>query len=238
MTGFAAIPNWLIRDASFGLYEIAVFTALASHTGPGGIYPSQETLAKEARCSVRKVREALAKLEALGLVDRVRRSSSTGRANDGYVIHPNGRLAEGAWGIDSVPAPRAGRGSQPAPGAAGTGTAGQVAPLIEEEPNKNRASHDEIATLFEAAWSKWPKKTDKKKSREKFTRLAAGVSAEWLAREVTRFGVAYAASVEDARFVPALVVWLNGERWTDPLPEPLRAEEQSENAYEWDWANQ
>lgn len=140
--GFAAIPNWMIRDESVSLYAVTVYGALASHSGPGGIHPSQATLAREARCSERKVRDALSELESLGVVTRVRRKNSKGRAPSGYALHPNGQLradeepeevaAPGA-GTSEVPAPET---EVPAHDAGGSGTSAQVTPLIEEEPSK------------------------------------------------------------------------------------------------------
>jgi len=70
---------------------------------------------------------------------------------------------------------------------------------------------------FEKAYSHWPKKTERAKSFEKFKRVAAARGVEELTADIIRFGDAYARSTE-RQFVPALVVWLNGERWTDELP--------------------
>ncbi|GAA4774434.1 hypothetical protein [Microbacterium gilvum] len=75
----------------------------------------------------------------------------------------------------------------------------------------------ELDTVFERAYKSWPKKTEKKKSAEKFKLLAKKHDPEWLAEQVVKFGRAYTSTTE-ARYVPALVVWLNGERWTDDLP--------------------
>jgi hypothetical protein len=79
-----------------------------------------------------------------------------------------------------------------------------------------------LEQAFEAAYSRWPKKTERKKSYEKFKDVAKRRGLELLVNDIRRFGEAYAASEEDPRFVPALVVWLNGERWTDDLPAPKR----------------
>lgn len=70
---------------------------------------------------------------------------------------------------------------------------------------------------FERAWSHWPKKVERKKSLDKFRQLAKHHDLEKLIADIIRFGDAYSRSTE-RQFVPALVVWLNGERWTDELP--------------------
>lgn len=79
----------------------------------------------------------------------------------------------------------------------------------------------DIDAVFDRAYRAWPKKTERAKSEKKFKQLAKKHDPEWLADQVVRFGQAYAATTEK-QFVPALVVWLNGERWTDELPTASR----------------
>lgn len=125
--GFAVVPNWMIRDTSVSIYAIAVYAALASHSGLGGIHPSHETLAAEARCSARKVRDALDELRGLGVVASQRRQSRAGRTSNSYTLHPNGDAvpAHGAVTLPEVTAP----------GDAGNGTTCRqvTAPRAEEE---------------------------------------------------------------------------------------------------------
>lgn len=98
--GFAAVPNWMVRDESFDIYDIAVYTALASHTGPGGVRPSQATLAREARCSKRKVIEVVQHLQDRGVLQIVKRRrkgsgiGSGGSLTNGYVLTPHGPLSD------------------------------------------------------------------------------------------------------------------------------------------------
>lgn len=70
---------------------------------------------------------------------------------------------------------------------------------------------------FDEAWKHWPKKTERKKSLEKFKVIARRRGVDVLTADIRRFGEAYARTTE-RQFVPALNVWLNGERWTDDLP--------------------
>lgn len=82
----------------------------------------------------------------------------------------------------------------------------------------------DVESLFENAYSHWPKKTERKKSLERFKLAAKKRDAEDLAADIIRFGDAYAATTEK-QFVPALSVWLNGERWTDQLPQVANAQQ-------------
>ena len=70
---------------------------------------------------------------------------------------------------------------------------------------------------FEAAWAHWPKQTKKASALAKFKTAIKSQPAEQLADTIAQFGNAYAATTT-VQFTPSLDVWLNGQRWTDPLP--------------------
>lgn len=86
--GYAAIPTWMLRDETISAPALLVYASLASRAGFKSNHPGQELLAKEARCGVRRVSDAIKELEERGLVERVvRRYASGARASDGYVLH-------------------------------------------------------------------------------------------------------------------------------------------------------
>ncbi|WP_341945675.1 hypothetical protein [Microbacterium sp. LWH11-1.2] len=93
----------------------------------------------------------------------------------------------------------------------------------ETETDKRKNSSSPAARVrvsdedFERAWAYWPKKVERKKSLEKFKTAAKSRGVEKLIDDIIRFGTAYATTTEK-RYVPALNVWLNGERWTDEPP--------------------
>lgn len=88
-----------------------------------------------------------------------------------------------------------------------------------------------LESEFERAYEWWPKKTEKKRSLAKFLSLAKTMNVDALVADIIRFGKAY-TDTTDKRYVPALVVWLNGERWND---EPPVADTATINA-QWDAA--
>lgn len=102
--------------------------------------------------------------------------------------------------------------------------------LMSPHPVEESSGGERSATLrvtesdFDEAYSHWPKKTERKKSFEKFKDVARRRGLEEITTDVIRFGDAYAKST-DRQFVPALVVWLNGERWTDELPGAATSQE-------------
>jgi hypothetical protein len=219
--GFAAIPNWVIRDESVSIHAVTVYAALASHSGPGGIHPSQPTLAKEARCSESSVRRALLELEALGVVERVRRKSSQGRASNGYVLHPNGRLrADERFDSDPVSLTATSPGSVPVSVSptvmvpvTGTGGSGQgqlLAPLIEEEPLKNQPS---VSDLFDEFWAVYPRKVGKDAARRGFSAAARKVGAQVVLDGARRF--AADPNLPEAQFIPHPSTWLSRGSWDD-----------------------
>ena len=82
---------------------------------------------------------------------------------------------------------------------------------------KNSPAPSVLVSAFDRAWEHWPKKVERKKALEQWRVAVNKIGLEVAVEAVTRFGDAYAATTE-RRFVPALGVWLRGERWTDELP--------------------
>lgn len=126
--GFAAVPNWMIRDRSVPRNAILVYASLSSRAGLGAIYPSQATIAEESGLSERTVRTMLGHLEAVGVVQRERRNlPGSKRATDAYTLHPNGsaNLAAGLAGRSDLAA------DLPASGGVSGGNEAHAAPPIE-----------------------------------------------------------------------------------------------------------
>lgn len=141
--GFAAVPTWMFRDESVSGFAIMVYGSLATRSGLRANFPSQETLAKEARCSERKVRDALKELELLGVVTRVRRTSARGhRLSDGYRLMDR-PLVEG----ESLPEPDAAREAYRHLATEPTGTSEQTTPYIEVDSSEVDKSEVAVAPL-------------------------------------------------------------------------------------------
>ncbi|GAB2567299.1 helix-turn-helix domain-containing protein [Leucobacter ruminantium] len=214
--GFAAIPTWMFREHErVSLYAVMVFGSLATRAGLRGNYPSQATLAEEARCSERKVRDALAELEALGVVERVKRGSKAGgRLPDGY------RLMDRPLDAQEFPAPCAGKGEGfPAQGAEVTGTSVHSFLSIEvdsSEVDKCADAHAHDAHSFEDWWKAYPLKKDKGRARTAYKAALKKTSAEVLISAA----VAYRADPNrEQAYTKYPASWLNAEAWENgPLP--------------------
>jgi PAS domain-containing protein len=118
------------------------------------------------------------------------------------------------------------------------------APGTEEQ--RNRGTEEQgikapapavLASVFDDAWTHWPKKVERKQALGRFKaavkRYARGSildtdeeAATRLARQIAHFGDAYAATTE-RQFVPALGVWLAGDRWNDELPQSRQPQQQA-----------
>lgn len=126
--GYAAIPSWILRDESISAQAVLVYASLASRAGFESIHPGQKIIAAEARCSERRVRDAIKELEERGLVERVERRFRSGqRASDGYVLHSGVRPSS----LAELPAGAAGSEGQPADSDSANRQIPTSAPYIE-----------------------------------------------------------------------------------------------------------
>lgn len=214
--GFAAVPNWMIRDRRVPRNAILVYASLSSRAGMGAIFPSQATIAEESGLSERTVRTMLKSLEEIGVVERrVRRGvegKSTART-DAYTLHPNGR--------DEEPATVAGRSKGPANGGQGTGNQAQVVPLIEvdrEEVDRDTREVSLMASVsFDDFWSAWPRKASKPDALRAWNKAVKTVPGE----VILSGAIAYRDNPArpDKEFIPYPATWLNRAGWDDDLPE-------------------
>lgn len=195
-------------------------------------FVGQETIAHMVGSSLDYVARALRSLERFGVITRTRRNGPGGfRTSDLITIgtsYPDESL-EGSepsrrttYKADSLDLTR----SQPEPTRLRAGAIDQPEdqpigqPVSAQRALNAQSDAQAVDLAFDRAWAMWPKKVDKKRSRQAFTRAARKRGAGAIAADVARFGTAYARSVSEPRFVPSLSAWLNGERWSDDLPVP------------------
>lgn len=235
--GWSSVPNWVIRsDKLHGSEKLLYIALLNRANAKGECWPSLATLAKEVGVSNRTVMRLIDSLCDKRLIEKVRRTKQgVGKVSNLYRV-----LAfEHRPPSDNV---------SPA-----SDKTGKTDGAICHHPSDNEhhevlprevlpirstthLSAREIEQLFEQAYFSWPKKVERKKSLEKFRQACRKRDPHELVADIERFGRAYAETTE-RRFVPALNVWLNGERWTDDLPEPDEASQPmskaSQNAAEF-----
>jgi hypothetical protein len=224
--GFAMVPNWIVRDKSISLHALVVFVALASHSGKGGIHPSQKVLCAEARISESAVRRAIRELESIGVLETVQRKNSSGRATNGYLLHHQGPLGADEERIE-VPVSGTGTNEVPVSGTGGTGQRVLSIPLIEEEPFKKNPDE-----RFDEFWAVYPSHMAKADARKRFDLVVKkGVDPAVIIRGARRFRDD--PNLPPLRFIPYPATWLNQGRWEDealPPREDLPVDMQAESA--------
>jgi hypothetical protein len=105
------------------------------------------------------------------------------------------------------------------------------------EQGKQVSAPAVLASAFEAAWSHWPKKVDRKQAEARFATAARRIDIAELVNHIIRFGDAYRDTTEK-QFIPALGTWLNRDRWNDELPQSRdtkqsRADENAADYYRY-----
>lgn len=214
--GFAAIPNWMIRDRRVPRSALLVYASLSSRSGLGGIYPGQTTIAAECGLSVRTVRSMLAELEALGVIERVRRvrAEGRGRLSDGYVLHPNAALNV----AEEQAAESAGKSDQPANLDRPTGNQPHLVPLIEVEPLEVEPAAARVVG-FADFYMAYPRKVAKEDARKAWDQqLKRGVDPQLILDGARRY--AADPNLPDKRFIPLPATWLRAGRWDDEPEAP------------------
>lgn len=189
---------WEIPTKEIGMTNKFVLLALADYADINGLcFPSQATLGDKVDLSERSVRNALAELEALGLISRESRSSTSGRRTD--VI----TLAVGATcNRKNLPV------AQPEIFGSATGSTLPVATSVlnQSDTISNRKNPVEI-------YNAYPKHVAKEAALKAISRSLKSVSFDSLLQAVKEFAQATAGSDKD--LIPHPATWFNGGCWQD-----------------------
>jgi hypothetical protein len=228
---FMAVRPALVARCG-GMNEAGVLTRIhyrsqaeyrSAHTDEHGVrwWPATlQTISDETGLRIEQVRHVLKQLEGKGLIEVA--AHALGGPQDrtkSYRVILDG---EG----DSTDGPGA-SGDSNTGDVLNTPDAPSIETSLEDTPPTPQGGVVALAGTdwFEWAWAFWPKKSDKKNARTKWRGAVkrCGHTEQELANAVRAFGEAYALAVNDVTLVPALTVWLNGDRWNDPLPVPRAA---------------
>lgn len=180
--------NWAVKIKTGTPSAKSVLLLLANYADHTGFcYPSQERLAEELELTERTVRDALGRLEEMGVIRRERRFTTEGyRTSDGIRLNasygkplPSGPKGQGEAfsGGPSIPEAISGRdGTLPENAADLTGNKPQILPeTISGEPlvgttstKKNRGADALSARskdLFEWLWEDFPRRKSSRKDK-------------------------------------------------------------------------
>lgn len=85
---------------------------------------------------------------------------------------------------------------------------------------KNKNSEE----WFNAFWTAYPNKANKKKSKERFLKICTSEEMFNIIMEGMKKTVIAKANAEGTQYIPMASTWLNGERWNDePYREPTKS---------------
>lgn len=90
--GWAAVPNWLVRNPAIPSPVKLVYLVLSSRAGRNGVcFPSQGLIASETGLSDSTVKRAISSMKRMGLLTVTVQTTQTGRRNI-YRIHAHPHL--------------------------------------------------------------------------------------------------------------------------------------------------
>lgn len=221
--------EWAYNVPNLTAPERAVLVALAHchNDKTGACFPGQDTLVEMTALSEKTVRRALASLDSreLPVIARTPRFAGRYRTSDSYeLLFDNYRSDRPPVTLTTGQPDH--RSESPRPPVTVSLTTGHSDHPIEEEQEVEQEEEQEDSSApaardleqdFNRAWANWPKRVERKKSLAAFIKATKTRDVDQLVADIIRFGDAYAATTQ-RQFVPALCVWLNGERWTDELP--------------------
>lgn len=179
-------------------------------------------LARKARVSRSTVIRLMAKFRDADLVEQVK--GVKGRSNEFRIVVPWAPKSGSNVEPNQIPARQDSVSSEtdsvPSETLFGS-TADVGTSLIRKDVVDVVNAHDS----FSGFWSVWPRKDAKKTAESAWARAVKRAQPA----EIIAAATAYAQSPfrPEKQFVPYAATWLNGDRWTDPLPEARGGSAQS-----------
>lgn len=201
--GFAAVPNWIVREPSISLHEKIVYLVLSSHIGDQGTwFMSHAQIAEEAGISTASVKRALLSLRERRVVTWFGRVDPITGAQLGNSYR--------------IMTDRLGQGELP------PSSEGATPPLSVSDQKKNPEEEPEEVPPtptddngFAELWKAWPNNSARKPALTKWMRFTSKQRLEILPKLVAHAN-AYRANTPP-QFIPMLSTFLNQERWDEPL---------------------
>lgn len=204
MSGFAAVPRWLVEAEDVSAHEKLVYMVLSCKIGDQGAwFTGHSEIAAMAGISVSSVKRALLGLRERNVVTWTERydSASGARLGNSYRLMTD-RLGQ------SDPPPRS---EGPTPQVSVTEQ--NKNPEIETPYSPPESTADQ---QFDALWEAWPKSTEKKRARERWLKLSQSKRAKIL--PVLLSHARWMRKNRQPEYVPNLATYILQERWDDELP--------------------
>lgn len=209
-----AAVHWVINEVCFAKEVkpparwLLVHIADRADRDTWACWPSHKTLAKDAGMSPRAVLDNMFVLEGAGLITRSQRFRGDGTRSTDLIT-----LVSGYATI-----------APPAAESASEHTKAAAQNLVTE-PGKGTDVVMRAREPFEIFWEAYPRKVAKVAARKAWRAVPAKIGMDDLMELTRRF--ADHVIGKDPEHIAHPATWLNGERWTDELPDRSQTDGQS-----------
>jgi hypothetical protein len=210
---FSIVPEWVL-DAGLSDRGIRIYALIARYADNDTLqaFPSRETLADRALCSVKSVDRAISELVAAGALRKAHRRNGDSYQSNLYTVRriPDPLVTRVAPPRDTGDA-RVGTVVSP-----GRDTGVPLTRTTELEPNQLEPVND-INEQFNQFWAIYPRKKGKGQAIKAFEKALLKTDLETIVAGVQ----AYMEHEDmcDPQFIAHPTTWLNGERWEDEYEE-------------------
>ena len=216
-------PAWVLAltDVSLTPNERILLALLARYQGDNqSAWPKRATLAADLSTSERTVERLISNLAAKGKLT-VQRPERQGRGiHNTYVVHVEEKGRHGYR-----PSGAKGRHGAPKKGDTAVGAIRKNKSEKESHSARGKKPMCETDTGFDKFWTAYPKKVAKKDAEKAWVKLSPSPELlETILAAVERQRTTEQWMKQDGRFIPNPATYLNGQRWTDELPEPKRGD--------------
>ena len=171
--------------------------------------PSAETLSRLSGVSVRHVRRVLAELETSGKLER---SISQGRKSNQYKLAVQPGQSDK---VEEIEPGQSDRVEEFQPGHTDRQPGQGVTQTMKKGKNNNYCASQNAQMRFDDFWQAYPKKRDKKRSRDIWNRKKLDQHAAQIIQDVA--ARTHCDQHWRDGYIPNPSTYLNGERWEDEI---------------------
>lgn len=227
------IMSWVWDNSPYGADRLLIHLALADWADDeGNCWPSQEKIAKKARCTTRWVREVTRGMVEDGLLEKVGGGTGRGKTTQYRLILKGGIEFPGSqFPLTERRNSTTSKGGTPEQKG---GTPPSIEPSIEPSVEPSIVNDVSLTLVlddsrrssksaFDEFWAVYPRKSSKKTAEKAFTKACREVPAETIIAAAAQYA---ADPNREDEFTKHPATWLNGGCWDDP-PIPARGQRES-----------
>jgi hypothetical protein len=215
---FSIVPEWVL-DAGLTDRAIRIYALISRYADNDTLqaFPSRETLAERAGCSVKSVDRAIRQLVEAGALKKSHRMNGDAYTSNLYTVKripPPGVRFLTTVGTPQSPGGDTGDARVGTPVTPGRATTVPLTRTSELEPIEQKPVN--YIGDFDQFWNIYPKKADKALARRSFEKALKTTTLDVILAGAERYRD---DPGRDPEFTKNPSTWLNAEAWdNDPLP--------------------